>query len=311
MDLSGTERLHGMSAAKVLARFAARVEKEIGITVSIGLSANKFLAKIASDLDKPRGFAVLGQAEAASFLADKPVSFIYGVGKVAAQRFAKDGYRLIADLQRADERELMRRYGAEGQRLCAACPRHRCARRSIRSASARACRRKPPSRRDIASFRPLEKRLWAAAEEVSDRLKEKQLCGLDRHAQAQDRGLPHPHPRALAGEPDATRRQNLRRRPRSAGARDQRHALSPDRHRRQRAGRRRGRRSRRPDRSLAASGAPRPNARSTACAASSATRPMVKGLGAGREGRRAPSSARCNSRTGLCVLASPARSSRR
>ena len=49
-----------MSAAKVLARFAARVERELGITVSIGLSANKFLAKIASDLDKPRGFAVLG-----------------------------------------------------------------------------------------------------------------------------------------------------------------------------------------------------------------------------------------------------------
>ena len=41
----------------------AEVEREIGITVSIGLSANKFLAKIASDLDKPRGFAVLGGAE--------------------------------------------------------------------------------------------------------------------------------------------------------------------------------------------------------------------------------------------------------
>jgi DNA polymerase-4 len=53
MDLAGTARLHGMSAAKVLARFAARVEKEIGITVSIGLAANKFLAKIASDLERP------------------------------------------------------------------------------------------------------------------------------------------------------------------------------------------------------------------------------------------------------------------
>src|SRR4029077_4249408 len=94
------------------ARFAARVEKDLGITVSIGLAANKFLAKIASDLDKPRGFAVLGQQEAAKFLADKPVSLIFGVGKVAAQRFAKDGFRLIADLQRADERDLMRRYGS-------------------------------------------------------------------------------------------------------------------------------------------------------------------------------------------------------
>ena len=60
LDLTGTERLHGMSAAKVLARFAGAIERDIGITVSIGLSANKFLAKIASDMDKPRGFAVLG-----------------------------------------------------------------------------------------------------------------------------------------------------------------------------------------------------------------------------------------------------------
>ena len=65
LDLTGTERLHGMSAAKVLARFAAQVEREIGITVSVGLSANKFLAKIASDMDKPRGFAVLDEGEAA------------------------------------------------------------------------------------------------------------------------------------------------------------------------------------------------------------------------------------------------------
>ena len=176
MDLSGTQRLHGMSAAKALARFAAKVERELGITVSIGLSCNKFLAKIASDLDKPRGFALLGQAEAAGFLAERPVSFIYGVGKVAAQRLAKDGYRLIADLQRADERDLMRRYGAEGQRLARLCrgldDRDVDPVRERKSVSA-----ENTFERDIASFRPLEKRLWAAAEEVSDRLKEKKLAG--------------------------------------------------------------------------------------------------------------------------------------
>jgi DNA polymerase-4 len=176
MDLAGTERLHGLCAAKALARFAARVESSIGITVSIGLAANKFLAKIASDLDKPRGFAVLGRAEAASFLADKPVTLIFGVGKVAAQRLAKDGIRLISDLQRLDERELMRRYGAEGQRLS------RLARGVDDRAVDPARERKSVSaentfERDIASFRPLEKRLWAAAEEVADRLKEKQLAG--------------------------------------------------------------------------------------------------------------------------------------
>ena len=86
LDLSGTERVHGMIPAKVLARFAREVERDIGITVSVGLSCNKFLAKIASDLDKPRGFAALDQDEAREMLADKPVGFIFGVGPATQER---------------------------------------------------------------------------------------------------------------------------------------------------------------------------------------------------------------------------------
>src|SRR6266478_3882100 len=40
MDLTGTERLHGMSPAKSLSAFAERVERDLGITVSIGLACN-------------------------------------------------------------------------------------------------------------------------------------------------------------------------------------------------------------------------------------------------------------------------------
>ena len=94
-----------------LARFARRVENEIGVTVSVGLSHNKFLAKIASDLDKPRGFAVIGAAETVDFLARQPVSLIYGVGKVFAETLRKDGFETIGQLQQADPTDLMRRYG--------------------------------------------------------------------------------------------------------------------------------------------------------------------------------------------------------
>ena len=117
LDLTGTERLHGMAPAKALARFACSVERELGITVSIGLSQNKFLAKIASDLDKPRGFSVFAPAEAPAFLAPRPVTFIWGVGKAMAAVLAREGFRTIADLQRADEAKLTRRFGAEGLRL--------------------------------------------------------------------------------------------------------------------------------------------------------------------------------------------------
>src|ERR1700732_5066794 len=178
MDLAGTARLHGLDPAKALARFATRVEAAVGITVSIGLSANKFLAKIASDLDKPRGFAVLGREEARCFLAPKSVTWIFGVGKIAQRRLARDGVRTIGDLQRLGERELMRRYGAEGRRL-ARLPHgidDRCVQtqRETKSISA-----ETTFERDLADFRPLELHLWQLCERVSSPLKRSALGGSD------------------------------------------------------------------------------------------------------------------------------------
>src|SRR5580692_3707751 len=69
LDLTGCERLHGMSAAATLARFAKSVESQVGVTVSIGLSYCKFLAKFASDLDKPRGFSIVPREKALALLA--------------------------------------------------------------------------------------------------------------------------------------------------------------------------------------------------------------------------------------------------
>jgi DNA polymerase IV len=176
LDLSGTERLHGLPAAKALVRFARDVETKLSITVSIGLSCNKFLAKIASDLDKPRGFAVLGQSEAAAFLAPKPVSFIFGVGKVSAARFARDGFATIADLQRTSEVEMMRRYGEEGRRL-ARLARGIDARKVSADRETKSVSSETTFERDISAFKTLERTLWAQTEEVSARLKEKALAG--------------------------------------------------------------------------------------------------------------------------------------
>ena len=175
LDLSGTERLHGMTPAKVLARFAARRREEARITVSIGLSCNKFLAKIASDLDKPRGFAVLGADEAQNFPAPKPVGFIFGVGKVSAARLARDGFRQIADLQKASEIELMRRYGEEGRRL-ARLARGIDSRKVSPSAKPRAFRRKRPSTGTLPISAAGTDSL-GETEKVSARLKQKDLAG--------------------------------------------------------------------------------------------------------------------------------------
>jgi DNA polymerase-4 len=117
MDLSGTERLHGSTPAVTLARLQARIEAEVGITVSIGLAANKFLAKIASDLDKPRGFSVIGAAEAKAFLAPRPVGLLPGVGPAMVRSLEGAGLFTIGDIAAAEPKRLAGLFGAHGLRL--------------------------------------------------------------------------------------------------------------------------------------------------------------------------------------------------
>jgi DNA polymerase-4 len=117
MDLAGTNRLHGAAPAVTLARLQARIEAEVGITVSIGLAPNKFLAKIASDLDKPRGFSVIGQAEAQAFLSPRPVSILPGVGPAMVKAMASAGLTTVGDIAAAEPKDLANRFGAHGLRL--------------------------------------------------------------------------------------------------------------------------------------------------------------------------------------------------
>jgi DNA polymerase IV len=176
LDLAGTQRVHGMIPAKVLARFAREVERNIGITVSVGLSCNKFLAKIASDMDKPRGFAALDQAEAFAMLADKPVGFIFGVGPATQERLSQRGFRIIADLQRADETDLMKQFAAEGRRLWRLA-RGIDDRRVVADRGAKTISSETTFETDIRDFTSLEKTLWRLSEKVSARLKNSELAG--------------------------------------------------------------------------------------------------------------------------------------
>jgi DNA polymerase-4 len=176
MDLSGTERLHGMPPALSLARLQRRIETEIGITVSIGLSFNKFLAKVASDLEKPRGFSVIGQAEALAFLADKPVGLIWGVGKAMRAKLAEDGIRTIGALQRMEPADLARRYGAMGLRL-AQLARAEDSRKVDPRGEAKSVSAETTFNEDIADPASLKAILRTLSEKVSRRLKKTGLAG--------------------------------------------------------------------------------------------------------------------------------------
>ncbi len=176
LDLRGTERLHKAPPAVTLARLALRIEREIGVTASIGLSYCKFLAKVASDLDKPRGFAVIGRAEAKTFLAGQPVRLIWGVGGKFAECLKADGITHIAQLQALDERTLVARYGVMGSRLY-----HFARGEDERSVEpeheAKSISAETTFDSDLADFASLRRELWPLCEKVSARMKAAGLEG--------------------------------------------------------------------------------------------------------------------------------------
>ena len=176
MDLSGTASLHQASPAQSLAVLARRVEESNGITVSIGLSYNKFLAKIASDLDKPRGFSVIGRAEARAFLAEQPVTLLWGVGPAMQRRLAKDGITRIGELARLGEAALMTRYGRIGRRLWA-CARGEDERRVDPKREAKSISSEITFDADISDPEQLRPILWQLAETVARRMKQAGVLG--------------------------------------------------------------------------------------------------------------------------------------
>lgn len=200
LDLNGTERLHGTSPARTMAALANRIENEIGITVSVGLSHNKFLAKIASDLDKPRGFSVIGRDETLTFLADKPVTMIWGVGKSLNRQLARDGIRLIGQLQDMEEAELLARYGSMGSRLFRLA-RGEDARSVHPGGQAKSISSETTFRDDLAAPADLERHLWSLCEKVAARCKAKGIGGrtvvlklktADFKSRTRNRKLPDP-----------------------------------------------------------------------------------------------------------------------
>ncbi len=176
LDLRGTEKLHGVAPAVMLAQLVKRMKDELGLTGSIGLSHNKFLAKVASDLDKPRGFSVIGKAETADFLRDKPVRLIWGIGPAAQASLDKAGIRAFSDLLRWDCTDLHARFGAMGERLwhLARGQDHRPVSRDtpIKSISNETTFFEDTGDPDI-----LDGHLWRMAEKVSDRAKARRLAG--------------------------------------------------------------------------------------------------------------------------------------
>ncbi|MGI9399226.1 MAG: DNA polymerase IV, partial [Paracoccaceae bacterium] len=176
MDLSGTHKLHGVPPAVMLAKLMNRITGNLGLTGSIGLSHNKFLAKVASDLNKPNGYSIIGASETSSFLKDKSIRLIWGVGASTQKLLEKAGIRTFSDLLRWDRKDLVNKFGSMGDRLWFLA-RGQDARVVSNNDRIKSISNETTLFENTNDLSVLEGHLWRLCEKVSSRAKLKGLAG--------------------------------------------------------------------------------------------------------------------------------------
>ena len=119
---------------------------------------------------------MIGAAETLSFLGHKPISLIFGVGKVLAETLRKDGLVTIGQLQDEPAENLMRRYGETGARL-ARLSRGEDARRISSNHEMKTISSETTFNTDISAFDSLSTELLNVTERLSERLKAKNVIG--------------------------------------------------------------------------------------------------------------------------------------
>ena len=90
LDVAGAVRRLGPPVG-IARGLRARVRDELGLTASVGIGANKTVAKIASTRSKPDGLLLVQPEDTVAFLAELPVSALWGVGGRTAETLTGAG----------------------------------------------------------------------------------------------------------------------------------------------------------------------------------------------------------------------------
>ncbi|MBU5422632.1 DNA polymerase IV [Cellulomonas hominis] len=110
LDVSGARRRLG-SPTRIASLIRERVQREHGITCSVGIAATKFVAKLASGHAKPDGVLLVPRAATVPFLHVLPVGALWGVGERTASALERWGIRTVAELAESDVGTVQRAVG--------------------------------------------------------------------------------------------------------------------------------------------------------------------------------------------------------
>jgi len=115
LDVGGATSLFGQPPA-IAAKIRVDVEREVGVTCSVGVAPTKFVAKLASDGCKPDGMLVVPADGVLDYLEPLPVGRLWGVGEKTGEVLGRLAIRTIGDLGRTPESVLARLLGDQSAR---------------------------------------------------------------------------------------------------------------------------------------------------------------------------------------------------
>jgi DNA polymerase-4 len=110
LDVTGSQKLFG-TGREIAAKIREQVEKEEGITCSVGLAQSKFIAKLASQHCKPNGMLEIKPDRILEFLHPLPVRAIWGVGPKTAESLERLGLHTVSDIAHTPRTTLIRALG--------------------------------------------------------------------------------------------------------------------------------------------------------------------------------------------------------
>jgi DNA polymerase-4 len=116
LDITASIGLFG-TPAEIAKRIRDDIASELRLKASAGIAAVKFVAKIASELAKPNGQREIRADETVTFLAELPLSRLWGVGRKTEEELTRAGLHTIGDVAAQDAAWLEERLGSQGRHL--------------------------------------------------------------------------------------------------------------------------------------------------------------------------------------------------
>ena len=116
LDVTGSRRLFG-SGAEIAERIRGEVERETGLTVSVGVSFTRIFAKVGSDLKKPNAVTLLPPESMESVIRPLPVEVLLGVGRAVSERLHRYNIFTVGALADTPPAWLYQWFGKVGLQL--------------------------------------------------------------------------------------------------------------------------------------------------------------------------------------------------